>query len=214
VGWPLLPGRSSSEAGSLLTGDDARWSASRALACREALFGSAHQAKGHARHGPRPQEIPKTNDAQADGQRAHRRRGPRGRQGVLRRARDGAGRPDAGRGAVGGQHRRARRRPCRHRDDADPGRPRPGRADEVPHAAGGQGRAAERAGEHAGHPSTTSTTSLPACAVTVASSSARSRSTRTATGSASCVARRASSSDWPSSSVEPRRARSRAAPGR
>ena len=62
--------------------------------------------------------------------------------------------------------------------------------------------------------STTSTTSSPACAPTVPSSSARSRSTRTATGSASCVAPRASSSDWPSSSVEPRRARSGAAPGR
>jgi hypothetical protein len=32
---------------------------------------------------------------------------------------------------------------------------------------------------------------------------ARSRSTTTVTGSASCVALRASSSDWPSSSVEP-----------
>ena len=47
--------------------------------------------------------------------------------------------------------------------------------------------------------STTSTTSLPACAATVPNSSARSRSTRTSTGSASCVALRASSSDWPSS---------------
>jgi catechol 2,3-dioxygenase-like lactoylglutathione lyase family enzyme len=47
-----------------------------------------------------------------------------------------------------------------------------------------------------------STTSLPACAATVANSSARSRSTRTSTGSASYVAPRASSSDWPSSSAE------------
>src|SRR3954447_10761710 len=43
----------------------------------------------------------------------------------------------------------------------------------------------------------------PACAPTVPSSSARSPSTRTATGSASCVAPRASSSGWPSSSAEP-----------
>jgi catechol 2,3-dioxygenase-like lactoylglutathione lyase family enzyme len=43
---------------------------------------------------------------------------------------------------------------------------------------------------------------LPACAATVPNSSARSRSTRTSTGSASCVALRASSSDWPSSSAE------------
>src|SRR4051794_5844058 len=50
--------------------------------------------------------------------------------------------------------------------------------------------------------STTSTTSLPACAATVPHSSARSRSTRTSTGSASCVALRASSSDWPSSSAK------------
>jgi catechol 2,3-dioxygenase-like lactoylglutathione lyase family enzyme len=42
---------------------------------------------------------------------------------------------------------------------------------------------------------------LPACAATVPNSSARSRSTRTSTGSASCVALRASSSDWPSNSV-------------
>src|SRR4029077_6083838 len=46
------------------------------------------------------------------------------------------------------------------------------------------------------------TTSLPACAATVPNSSARSRSTRTSTGSASCVALRASSSDWPSSSAK------------
>ena len=44
---------------------------------------------------------------------------------------------------------------------------------------------------------------VPACAATGASSSARSRSTRTSTGSASYVALRASSSDWPSSSAEP-----------
>src|SRR2546422_5579903 len=50
--------------------------------------------------------------------------------------------------------------------------------------------------------STTSTTSLPACAATVPNSSARSRSTRTSTGSASCVALRASSSDWPNSSAD------------
>jgi hypothetical protein len=43
---------------------------------------------------------------------------------------------------------------------------------------------------------------VAACAATVASSSARSRSTRTSTGSASCVARRASSSGWPSSSPD------------
>ena len=55
--------------------------------------------------------------------------------------------------------------------------------------------------------STTSTTSSPACAPTVPSSSARSRMTRTATGSASCVPPRASSADWPNSSAEPRRAR-------
>ena len=48
-----------------------------------------------------------------------------------------------------------------------------------------------------------STTSLPAWAATALNSSARSRSTRTSTGSASCVARRASSSDWPSSSAKP-----------
>jgi catechol 2,3-dioxygenase-like lactoylglutathione lyase family enzyme len=42
----------------------------------------------------------------------------------------------------------------------------------------------------------------PACAATVPNSSARSRSTRTVTGSASCVALRASSSDLPSSSAE------------
>ena len=42
----------------------------------------------------------------------------------------------------------------------------------------------------------------PAAQPTVANSSARSRSTRTSTGSASCVALRASSSDWPSSSAE------------
>ena len=99
--------------------------------------------------------------------------------------------------AVGGQHRRARRRPCRHRHDADPGRPRPRRADEVPHAAGGRGRAGERAGEHAGHPPhhvrrrRPRRRHRPPCAPTVPSSSARSRSTRTATGSASCVAPRA-----------------------
>src|SRR6186997_2798922 len=40
---------------------------------------------------------------------------------------------------------------------------------------------------------------VPACAATVPNSSARWRSTRTSTGSASCVALRASSSDWPSS---------------
>src|SRR3954464_1994454 len=50
--------------------------------------------------------------------------------------------------------------------------------------------------------SRTSTTSLPACAATAPSSSTRSRSTRTCIGSASCVALRASSSDWPSSSAE------------
>jgi catechol 2,3-dioxygenase-like lactoylglutathione lyase family enzyme len=44
-------------------------------------------------------------------------------------------------------------------------------------------------------------TSLPACAATVPNSSARSRSTRTSTGSASCVALRASSSDSPSNSA-------------
>ena len=64
----------------------------------------------------------------------------------------GAGRRGAPRGAwVERKHRRARRRPCRHRHDADPRRPRPGRADEVPHAAGGQSRAGKRAGERAGH---------------------------------------------------------------
>src|SRR3954468_12982747 len=44
--------------------------------------------------------------------------------------------------------------------------------------------------------------SLPACALTAPNSSARWRSTRTATGSASCVAPRASSSGWPSSSAD------------
>src|SRR5215208_6957967 len=50
--------------------------------------------------------------------------------------------------------------------------------------------------------STTSTTSSLACAATVSNSWARSRSTRTSTGSASCVAPRASSSGCPSSSAE------------
>src|SRR3954454_97843 len=49
-------------------------------------------------------------------------------------------------------------------------------------------------------PSTTSTTSLPACAATAPSSWAKWPSTGTATGCPSCVARRASSSDWPSRS--------------
>jgi catechol 2,3-dioxygenase-like lactoylglutathione lyase family enzyme len=43
--------------------------------------------------------------------------------------------------------------------------------------------------------------------------SARSRSTRTSTGSASCVAPRASSSDWPSGSANPPRVRPGAASG-
>src|SRR5688500_2151212 len=47
----------------------------------------------------------------------------------------------------------------------------------------------------------TSRTSLPACALTAPSSSARWRSTRTATGSVSSAAPRGSSSDWPSSSA-------------
>src|SRR5881296_1348395 len=45
-------------------------------------------------------------------------------------------------------------------------------------------------------------------------SSARSRSTRTSTGSASCVARRASSSDWPSSSAETSMGAAGGGPGR
>ena len=110
-------------------------------------------------------------------------------------------------GRLGGPHRRARRRPQRHRHDADPGRPRPARADEVPHAGGDQRRAAERTGEHAGHPShhvrrrRHRRTSLPACAPTAPNSSARWRSTRTATGSATSAAPRGSSSRWPSSSA-------------
>src|SRR6187200_2420288 len=43
---------------------------------------------------------------------------------------------------------------------------------------------------------------VPACAATVPNSSARSRNTRTSTGSASCAALRASSSDWPRSSAK------------
>ena len=54
----------------------------------------------------------RAHDSQTDGQRPHRRRGPRGCQGVLRRTRDGAGRRDDGRGTLGGQDRRARRRPA------------------------------------------------------------------------------------------------------
>ena len=51
-------------------------------------------------------------------------------------------------------------------------------------------------------PSTTSTTSSPAYAITAASSWTRSRSTRTSTDSASCAALRASSSAWRSRSAD------------
>jgi hypothetical protein len=50
-------------------------------------------------------------------------------------------------------------------------------------------------------PSTTSMTPSPTCAPTVPNSSARWRSTRTAAGSATCVAPRASSSPWPNRSA-------------
>jgi hypothetical protein len=39
---------------------------------------------------------------------------------------------------------RPRRRPGRHRYDANPGRPQPSRADEVPQPGAGRGRASER----------------------------------------------------------------------
>jgi glyoxalase/bleomycin resistance protein/dioxygenase superfamily protein len=54
-------------------------------------------------------------------------------------------------------------------------------------------------------PSTTSRTSLPACAPTAPNSSASWRSTRTSIGSATSAAPRASSSDWPNSSAAGRR---------
>jgi len=50
-------------------------------------------------------------------------------------------------------------------------------------------------------PSTTSRTSLPACALTAPNSSVSWPSTRTATGSATSAAPRGSSSRWPSSSA-------------
>ena len=54
---------------------------------------------------------------------------------------------------------------------------------------------------------------VSACAATVPNSWARSRSTRTSTGSASCAALRASSSGCPSSSAEPMCGRARPRPG-
>jgi hypothetical protein len=51
------------------------------------------------------------------------------------------------------------------------------------------------------------------CGAAVPSSSARSRSMRTSTGSPSCVALRASSSDGPSSSAEPPTVPARGGPG-
>src|SRR4029450_9762201 len=109
--------------------------------CREALAGSAHNVKGHGTRGPRHQEWTwRFSGWTTFSSLSKILRLP----GVLRRAGHGVGRRDPGRGAVGWPGGWARRRPCRHRHDADPGRPRPGRADEVPPAAGGQTRVGER----------------------------------------------------------------------
>ena len=142
-----------------------------------------------------------------DGQRAHRRRRPRGGAGVLRGARDGAGGPDAGRGPVGGQHRRARRRPRRHRRCCGP-RTATGRVEltrfHTPPAVSAEPQTRRRtrwASAASCSRSTTSTTSSPACARHGAELVGE--IAQYEDGYRLCYVRgpRASSSAWPSSSV-------------
>jgi hypothetical protein len=166
----------------------------------------------------------RAHDDPAHGARGHRGRRPRGRDGVLRRARTQAAGRGAGRGRLGGPRGGARGRPGGDRDGGDPGRPRTARADEVSRPAG-PGRRPARAGEHPGHamspsPSTTSTPSSRACEPAARSSLARWSATKTAIGSATSAARRGSSSSWPnrpadgSGRPEPPRQRQRSSRGR
>src|SRR6266496_3356452 len=94
--------------------------------------------------------APVRRSLQPDHHVHHRRRRPGCRRRVLHRARHGAGKQGAGRRPLGGPHRRTRRRPERHRDDADPGRPQQAGADQVPHPRGVRRRAGEPAAQHAG----------------------------------------------------------------
>ncbi len=77
-----------------------------------------------------PQPTARDDDP-THGACGHRGRRPRGREGVLRRARTQAAGRVAGRGRLGGPHRGARVRPGGGRDGGNAGRPRTARAGEV-----------------------------------------------------------------------------------
>ncbi len=109
---------------------------------------------------------------------------------------------------MGGPGRRARRRPSRHRDDADGRRPRPDRADQVPRTEGGP------SGSRNAPPNALGIRTIMfavddieesslACTPTVPNESARWPSTRTAICPVTSAAPRASSSHWLSQSAEP-----------
>src|ERR1035438_8656340 len=140
-------------------------------------------------------------DDPTHGARGHRGRRPRGRDGVLRRARTQAAGRGAGRGRLGGPRGGARGRPGGGRDGGDPGRPRTARADEVSRPPGTR-RRTPRPSAMSHSQSTTSTRPSLACKPAARSSLARWSATKTATGSATSAARRGSSSNWRSRSAE------------
>ena len=149
----------------------------------------------------------RAHDDPTHGSRGHRGRRPRGRDGVLRRARTQAAGRGAGRGRLGGPRGGARGRPGGDRDGGDPGRPRTARADEVSRPVGPGRRPCTRrrtlrASATSHSRSTTSTPPSLACEPAAGSSLARWRTTKTSIGSATSAARRGSSSSWRSGSAE------------
>ena len=152
-------------------------------------------------------QVDWTHGSQTDGQRRHRRRGPRGDDRVLSRARPRARRASHGGRRVGGARHWTGRPARRDRHDAHAGRPQPARALALSRAACGR-RSPERPGERPRLPARhvrrgrRRRDARPALESTVRSSSAATwSSTKTRIGSATSAGPKASSSGSPKNSA-------------